>query len=545
MRIDDPTPGSASLPREASASPQPAVEFSFEPLTPTSFLTRSAIVHRDRLAVFDGGLRLTYSELRERAGRFAGALEALGVEPGGRVAVIAANSHLMLEAHYGVPLAGAVLVALNMRLSPGELGYILDHSGATVLLCDNELQSLAGDAIAASSGAARLVNATQYAELIERSSFVWRGVPDERGLLSINYTSGTTGRPKGVMYHHRGAYLQSLAMAFHARLHPESVFLWTLPMFHCNGWCFTWAVTAAGAQHVCLPRPDPEAIWRLIDEAGVTHFNAAPTVLTDLAGHPAAHRPDRPIHIATGGAPPSPALMERFAALGIEITHLYGLTESFGPVVICDWKAEWDELPAERRAQLKARQGVGNVIAQPVRVVGPHGSDVPADGETLGEIVLRGNDLMLGYFKDPEATAAAVPDGWFHTGDLGVMHPDGYVELRDRLKDVIISGGENIASVEVEQAVASHPAVLEVAVVARPDRRFGERPVAFVRLVPGGEASEAEIIEHVRTRLARFKAPSEVVFRSELPRTATGKIQKFVLRTQLSQALGGQDQIER
>ncbi len=352
MGVDDPTPGSGSLPCNPSASPQPAADFSFEPLTPTSFLARSAIVRGDRLAVVDGALRLTYRELRERAGRLAGALEGLGVAPGGRVAVIAANSHLMLEAHYGVPLARAVLVALNMRLS--------------------------------------------HEQLIERSSFVWRSVTDERDLLSINYTSGTTGRPKGVMYHHRGAYLQALAMAFHARLEPGSVFLWTLPMFHCNGWCFTWAVTAAGAQHVCLPRSDPAAIWRLIDEAGVTHFNAAPTVLTDLAGHPAAHRPQRPIQIATGGAPPSPALLERFAALGIEITHLYGLTESFGPVVICDWKAEWDELPAERRAQLKARQGVANVIAQPVRVVEPDGTDVAADGETVGEIVLRGNDLMLG-----------------------------------------------------------------------------------------------------------------------------------------------------
>jgi fatty-acyl-CoA synthase len=508
-------------------------ELSFEPLTPTSFLARSARVHGERLAVLDGRLELTYGELRGRAARLAGGLERLEVPAGGRVAVLATNSHLMLEAHYGVPLAGAVLVALNMRLSAGELGYILDHSGASVLICDDALSSLGGEALAASGGNARLLTESDYQRLVEESPERWRAVGDERGLLSINYTSGTTGRPKGVMYHHRGAYLQALAMAFHARLDPTSVFLWTLPMFHCNGWCFTWAVTAAGARHVCLRRPDPEAIWRLIDEASVTHLNAAPTVLIDMASHPSAHRPDRPLRIATGGAPPSPALLARFDDLGIEVTHLYGLTETFGPVVICDWKPEWDELGAEPRARLKARQGVGNIIAQAARVLAADGTDVPADGETLGEIALRGNDVMLGYYRDPEATAAATPDGWFHTGDLGVMHPDGYLELRDRLKDVIISGGENIASVEVEQVIASHPAVLEVAVVARPDARFGERPVAFVRLVPGSDAGEAEIIEHVRARLAHFKAPSEVIVRDELPRTATGKVQKYVLREQV------------
>jgi fatty-acyl-CoA synthase len=520
-------------------------KLSFEPLTPTSFLARSALVHGDRVGVTDGPLTLSYRELRGRAARLAGAIEGLGVAPGGRVAVLAANSHLMLEAHYGVPLARAVLVALNMRLSAAELGYILNHSGARVLLCDSELEPLARRALAAGGADAELVAAPEYERRLESAPEVWHGVDDERGLLAINYTSGTTGRPKGVMYHHRGAYLQSLAMAFHAQLGPDSVFLWTLPMFHCNGWCFTWAVTAAGARHVCLPRPDPASIWRLIDEAGVTHLNAAPTVLIDLASHPAATRPTRPLRIATGGAPPSPALLERFAGLGIEITHLYGLTETFGPVVICEWRSEWDDLPGQRRAQLKARQGVGNVIAQRARVVDADGGDVPADGETLGEIALRGNDLMLGYYCDPEATAAATPDGWFHTGDLGVMHADGYVELRDRLKDVIVSGGENIASVEVEQAIASHPAVLEAAVVARRDERFGERPVAFVRLVPGSEASEEEIIEHVRGRLARFKAPTEVLFRDELPRTATGKVQKFQLREQLQGALAARAQTTR
>jgi acyl-CoA synthetase (AMP-forming)/AMP-acid ligase II len=521
-------------------------ELSFQALTPTSFLARSGLVHGDRIGVTDGADSWSYSELRQRAGRLAGMIEALGVAPGGRVAVLAANSHMTLEAHYGVPLARAVLVALNTRLSARELGYILDHSGAELLLCDAALEPLAREALnCAGAGGMRLLTSHEYEQMLTTAPEAWHEVPDEQGLLSINYTSGTTGRPKGVMYHHRGAYLQSLAMAFHARLDSDSVFLWTLPMFHCNGWCFTWAVTAAGARHVCLPRPEPGAVWRLIEEAGVTHLNAAPTVLIDLANHPAAKPPNRTLRIATGGAPPSPALLERFDELGIEISHLYGLTETFGPVVICEWRGSWDDLPAKRRAQLKARQGVGNVIAQPVRVIAADGTDAPADGETLGEISLRGNDLMLGYFRDATATAAATPGGWFRTGDLGVMHPDGYVELRDRLKDVIVSGGENIASVEVEQAVASHPSVLEVAVVGRPDDRFGERPVAFVRALARSEVSETEIIQHVRDRLARFKAPSEIVFVDELPRTATGKIQKFQLREQLQSAQTALSEPER
>jgi fatty-acyl-CoA synthase len=507
--------------------------FSFEPLTPTAFLRRCASVNPEQIAVVDGAFRANYGELWGRARRLAGALGAFEVPPGGRVAVLAPNSHMLLEAHYGVPLAGAVLVALNMRLSARELGYILEHSGSSVLLCDPQLEPLGRDAIAESGAPVTLVSAVEYEHLVEVSPERECAVEDERQLLSINYTSGTTGLPKGVMYHHRGAYLQALAMAYHFRLTSSSVYLWTLPMFHCNGWCFTWAVTAAAARHVCIPRPDPTAVWRLIDEEQVSHLCAAPTVLIDLASNNAAHRPRRPVRIATGGAPPSPALLERFAQLSIDIEHLYGLTETFGPVMICDWKPEWDALSPERRARLKARQGVANVIAENARVVTKDGTDVAADGETLGEIALRGNDLMLGYYKDAEATAAAVPDGWFRTGDLGVMHLDGYVELRDRLKDVIISGGENVASVEVEQAIASHPAVLEAAVVARADERFGERPVAFVRLASGAQASGEEIIEHVRARLAAFKAPSEVLFVEDLPRTSTGKVQKFMLRDQL------------
>jgi fatty-acyl-CoA synthase len=509
-------------------------KLSFEPLTPTAFLARAARVHHDRVAVVDGSLRLSYGELWERAGRLAGALAALGASDGDRVAVLASNSHLLLETHYGVPLSGAVLVALNSRLSARELAYILDHCGARLLICDGALHGRARDAVTIAQTEVMTVPEDEYERVIARAQPNARPIADERALLSINYTSGTTGSPKGVMYHHRGAFLQALAMTFHAQLRADSSFLWTLPMFHCNGWCFTWAVTAAGGRHVCLPRVDPAEIWRLIDEQAITHFNAAPTVLIDLVSHPSAHRPTRTIHVCTGGAPPSPALLARLAELGIEVTHLYGMTETFGPVMVCEWHPEWNELPAERRAWLKARQGVGNVIAQPVRVVLPNGDDVPPDGVTVGELVLRGNDVMLGYYRDPDATAAAMLDGWLRTGDLGVMNPDGYVELRDRAKDMIISGGENIASVEVEQAIASHPAVLETAVVGRPDERWGERPVAFVRLRLGWRTSERELIDHVRGRIAHFKAPRDVIFCEELPRTATGKVQKFHLREQIA-----------
>jgi fatty-acyl-CoA synthase len=348
-------------------------------------------------------------------------------------------------------------------------------------------------------------------------------------VVSINYTSGTTGRPKGVLYHHRGAYLQALAMVGHVGLSPSSVHLWTLPMFHCNGWCFPWAVTAAAATHVCLPKVEPTEVWRLIREEGVTHLNGAPTVLSMLAYAQEAVRVTPTVRVATGGAPPSPAILRRMGELGFDVTHLYGLTETFGPAMICDWRPEWNDLDATAQARMKARQGVGNMIACVVRVIGTDGVDVPADGATVGEIALRGNNVMLGYFKDPEATRAAAPDGWFRTGDLGVLHPDGYVELRDRSKDVIISGGENIASVEVEQAIADHPAVLEVAVVAAPHEHWGEVPAAYVTLHAGASATEEEIVAHVRSRLARFKAPKSVEF-GELPKTSTGKVQKFVLR---------------
>ncbi len=510
--------------------------FDNEPLTPTAFLQRAARVFPDRIGVVDGERRFTWREFLDRCMRLAGALRAAGVAPGDRVAVLAPNSNLLLAAHYAVPFAGAVLVALNTRITPADIAWILDHAGATLLICDDVLAGVAQEAIGQTAARPRLWHpggkADRIEGLIAQAAPYQQAVEDERSLLAIDYTSGTTGRPKGVMYHHRGAYLQALAMAMHMRLDSDSVYMWTLPMFHCNGWCFPWAVTAMGSRHLCMPRVDAAAIWRHLRSSGVTHFCAAPTLLTMTVWDPDARSLDRGVRIATGGAPPTPALLQRLAALGMDITHLYGLTETYGPSVICDWHSEWNSRAAAEQARLKARQGVCNVIGEPLRVVDAVGNDVPADGNTMGEIAIRGNNVMLGYYRDDEATRKACPDGWFRTGDLGVMHADGYVELRDRAKDIIISGGENIASVEVEQAITSHPAVLEVAVVAGPDEKWGEIPVAFVTLKTGAEATERELIDHVRDRLAHFKAPRRVVF-GPLPKTSTGKIQKKVLREQL------------
>jgi fatty-acyl-CoA synthase len=503
---------------------------SFEPLTPAAFLARAGAVYAERVAVVDGDVRHTYAQFLDRALRLAGALRALGVAPGERVAVLAPNTHVLLEAHYGVPFAGAVLVALNPRLTARDLAAIVRHAGAKVLVHDHEFEDAAREiAEAADVRRVRAGGEDEYEALLAAAAPYRCAVDDERGLLAINYTSGTTGSPKGVMYHHRGAYLQALAMALHMRLTTSSVFLWTLPMFHCNGWCFTWAVTAAGGTHVCERKVEPARVWNHLHRSGITHFNAAPTVLVMLAWHEAAAALGQRVAVATGGAPPTPALLERLASLRMDVTHLYGLTETFGPAVVCDWHPEWDALSADAQARFKARQGVGNVVAQTLRVVDARGRDVPRDARTLGEIAVRGNDVMLGYYRDDEATRRAAPDGWFRTGDLAVMHPDGYVEIRDRAKDIIISGGENVASIEVERVLVTHSAVIEAAVVAAPDPKWGEVPVAFVRLKSGGGATEAELIAYARANLAHFKAPKHVVF-GELPKNATGKIQKFVLR---------------
>src|SRR5438034_1105276 len=495
---------------------------SHSPLTPLAFLERTALVFPNRTAVVDHERRLTWADVRERVRRLAVALQASGIAPGDRVAFLAPNVHELLEAHFGVPRAGAALVAINTRLMPEEIAYILEHSGSRILVVHESLRHLVEDV-----PVERVLvcgEAGDYEAFLEAAG---DGEPEDRlasedDTISINYTSGTTGRPKGVMYTHRGATLNALAEVVHARLGPRSTYIWTLPMFHCNGWCFTWAVTAAGATHVCLPKVDPPPVWRLIDDDRVTHLNGAPTVLVMLCSDAAARQLERPVLVTTAGAPPPPAVIERTEELGFEINHVYGLTETYGPITICEWDPAWDELDVRERARLKARQGVHYVGADRVRVVDGELRDVPADGGTMGEIVMRGNNVMKGYFADDVATAEAFRGGWFHSGDLGVMHPNGHIELRDRAKDIIISGGENISTIEVEQALVRHPDVLEAAVVAIADEKWGERPKAFVTLREGAVVEEDELIAFSRERLAGFKAPSEVEF-GELPKTSTGK----------------------
>jgi fatty-acyl-CoA synthase len=520
------------------------------PLTPLAFLGRSAEVYPEKVAVRYGERSLTYRELAAEATRLAQALRAAGVRPGDRVAYLLPNVPEMVVAHFGVPLAGAALVAINTRLGPEEVGYICDHSGASLLVADTGLHATVAPVAGAlrtvrevvsvqdrfgsgaGAGADPQVGGPAYEEFLARGSdesLPWQ-VDDELATISLNYTSGTTGRPKGVMYTHRGAYLNALAEVIHSRHTPDSVYLWTLPMFHCNGWCTVWGVTAIGGTHVCLRAVDPVLVWKLLEDEGVTHLNGAPTVLVMLSSAAQAHRLDRPLVVTTAGAPPSPTVIERMEQLGAQVIHVYGLTETYGPHTVCEWQRSWDEVPSKERARLQARQGVAMVHAEPVRVVGSDMTDVPPDGQTLGEVLMRGNNVMKGYYRDPAATETAFAGGWFHSGDLGVRHPDGYVELRDRAKDIIISGGENISTIEVEQAIASHPEVLEVAVIGVPDEQWGERPKAFVIAKPGAAVTEADLVEHVRARIARFKAPKAVEFVTELPKTSTGKIQKFELR---------------
>ncbi|MCC6174927.1 MAG: long-chain-fatty-acid--CoA ligase [Chloroflexi bacterium] len=518
-------------------------------LTPLLFLERSADVFREKVAVAYRGTTYTYPQLRARARRLASALAGVGVEKGDRVAVICPNIPPMLEAHYGIPLAGAIMVPINTRLSADEVGYILDHSGAKVVLVDTELaglvaRSLPGlntpplvvsivDRELGADAPPQTVDGPEYEAFLAtgREDSISIPVEDEYETISINYTSGTTGRPKGVMVHHRGAYLNAIGECMTSGIVSESRYLWTLPMFHCNGWCCTWGVTAVGGTHVCLRRVDPAEIWRLILEEGVTHLNGAPTVLIGLVNHPTAKttRLTRPLRVTTAAAPPSPSIIAQMQALGAEITHVYGLTETYGPHTVCEWQAQWNELPLEEQARLKARQGVGYLIAEETRVVDDQMNDVPNDGQTMGEVIMRGNNVMTGYYERPEDTAAAFRGGWFHSGDLAVRHPDGYVELRDRAKDIIISGGENISTIEVERCIYQHPAVLEVAVIAIPDERWGEVPKAFVTLKDGESLSERELIDFCRDRIAHFKAPKAISF-GELPKTSTGKVQKFVLR---------------
>ncbi len=523
---------------------------SYTELSPLSFLERSARVWPDKTAVVYGARRLTYAELAAEAQRVARALRAGGVGPGDRVAYLMPNLPEMLIAHFAVPLAGAVLVAVNTRLTAEEVGYILDHSGAKIMVVDAALLPTAAAAAKDVAAVTELVVAedTESApadrylgdepRLVSYSEFLARGtgeplswsVSDELAPIAINYTSGTTGRAKGAVYTHRGAYLNCFGEIIHSRHDENSVYLWTLPMFHCNGWCTPWSLTAIGGTHVCLREVRGDAIWEQLREHDVTHLNAAPTVVSTILNAAEAGPLTRPVLITTAGAPPSPTTIAHMEDMGFRIVHVYGLTETYGPISYCQSQPQWAGLSSDERSVLQARQGVSMIQAEGLRVVDEEMADVPADGGTMGEILMRGNNVMASYYRDPQATAEAFRGGWFHSGDLGVMHPDGYIELRDRIKDIVISGGENISTVEVEQALMSHPAVLDAAVIGVPDEKWGERPKAFVVLRAGHSATPEELIAHVRTKIARYKAPREVNIMLDLPKTSTGKIQKFVLR---------------
>ena len=506
------------------------------PLDPFSFLERSAAIYSEKTSIVDGDGHFTYPQLLDRVRRLAVALQALGIRSGERVAVLSPNARMPLEATFAIPLAGGVVCAMNTRLAAPEIDYMLGHCEASLLLFDADLDELIGKLthpIAKIRFGGELGAARDYEAVLRESdpARLVANAPDEDDTISINYTSGTTGRPKGVMYTYRGAYVNALAEVFHANLRPESVYLWTLPMFHCNGWCFPWAVTAAGATHVTLRRVDPSGINTAIQSDGITNFCAAPTVIVALVNAPGTQPFPRPITISTAGAPPSPTTITEAERLGATIDHLYGLTESYGPITESAWKLRWNDEDDTERARLKSRQGMAMITvgANEIRVVDPELRDVPRDGTTAGEIVMRGNNVMKGYYADPEATARAFAGGWFHSGDIAVMHPDGYLEITDRAKDVIVSGGENISTQQVEKVLMGHDAVLEVAVVAIPNERWGEVPKAFVTLKPERSVEAAELEHFAREHLAAFKVPKAFEF-GPLPKTSTGKIQKYVLR---------------
>ena len=509
-------------------------------LTPLEFLSRNAVAYRDCTAEVDGDRRFTCSEMQQRVHCFGAALQQAGIAPGDRIAVLARNGLLPLEAHFAVPLIGAVLVTLNIRLQCAELATILNHCSARILLGDADLLAPL-QAIPPEIPRIERFISDYETFLGESRKPVVPHPPQEEDVISINYTSGTTGVPKGVMYTHRGAYLNAIGEVVEHAVSYRSVYLWTLPMFHCNGWCFTWGVTAVGARHICLPEVNAERAVKLIQQEGVTHLCGAPVVvrtLTEYCSRLGIRFRDG-LKMAIAAAPPPPAVIRAAEAIGIELTHVYGLTETYGPHSVCAWHKDWDDVTPEDRALLKARQGVPYaVFGTDMRVVKEDMRDVPADGTTVGEVVMRGNNVMLGYYREPDATATAFRGGWFHSGDLAVMHPDGYIEIRDRAKDIIISGGENISSLEVERVLYEHPAVLEAAIVARPDEKWGEVPHAYVLLREGAVVSEQDLIEFCRHRLAHFKCPKAVHF-GALPKTSTGKIRKNVLRHQSLSAVEG------
>jgi len=519
----------------------------FAALSPLGFLARAATVHPRRTAVVHGSLRRDWAETYARCRRLASALRRRGIGRGDTVAVMAANSPAMLEAHFGVPMAGAVLNALNYRLDAATIAFILEHGEAKALITDTSFAAIVKPALARLNRRLPVIDiADPLAEGGERlgdidyeallaggdPAFAWRPPADEWDAIALNYTSGTTGNPKGVVYHHRGAYLNALANAMVWEMPPRPVYLWTLPMFHCNGWCFPWTVTALAGTHVCLRRVEAGAIYAAIADHQVTHLCGAPIVMQTILGAAPEERRafDHEVRMMTAAAPPPAAVLAAMAEEGIEVTHVYGLTEVYGPAVVCAWHDAWDALPAAERATRKARQGVNYPVLEGLMVADPETlRPVPRDGRTMGEVLMRGNVVMKGYLKNAPATEQALAGGWFHSGDLCVWHPDGYIELKDRSKDIIISGGENISSIEVEDVLYRHPAVAAAAVVARPDAKWGESPCAFVELKSGQTADPAELIAFCRDHLAHFKAPRSVVF-GPLPKTSTGKIQKFHLR---------------
>ena len=521
----------------------------YQPLTPLTFLARSAAVFPDHVAIIHGQHRTTYATFYARSRKLASALVKAGVKKGDTVSVILANTPAMLECHYGVPMMGAVLNTLNTRLDAATIGFSLDHAETKFLIVDKEFSSLAKTSIQLMKGpkpivvdyvdpefevAGERLSSIEYEQFIAGGDgqFEWLWPADEWEAISLNYTSGTTGNPKGVVYHHRGAYLMGQGNVLAANLPKHPVYLWTLPMFHCNGWCFPWAISVVAGTHVTLRWVRSNLIWNALADNGVTHLGGAPIVMSTILNAPEQEKRKlaHTVQFMTAAAPPPEAVLSAMAEQGLNVTHLYGLTETYGPATVNDWKALWDELDGPTRAKKKARQGVRYHPLEDLTVMDPETmARVPADGEAMGEVMFRGNIVMKGYLKNPKATAEAFAGGWFHSGDLGVMHADGYIQLKDRSKDIIISGGENISSIEVEDCLYKHPAIQAAAVVAKPDEKWGETPCAFVELKPGKAASAEDILEWCRKGLAKFKVPRHVVF-AELPKTSTGKIQKYKLR---------------
>ncbi|GHE59793.1 acyl-CoA synthetase [Camelimonas fluminis] len=524
------------------------VPANFQPLTPLSYLARAAATFPDHVAVIHGGLRRSYRELYARSRRLASALRQAGVGRLDTVSAMLTNTPEMVECHYGVPMCGAVLNTLNTRLDAAILAFTLDHAETKVLITDREFSAVVKEALQLAKvsplvidvddpefdGRGDRLGSRDYEALIAAGDpeFDWAHPDDEWDAISLNYTSGTTGDPKGVVYHHRGAALLAMGNVISCGMQKHPVYLWTLPMFHCNGWCFPWTVSVVAGTHVCLRQVRASAIYAAIADHGVTHLCGAPIVMATLLNAPDDEKRafSHKVAFTTAAAPPPEAVLAGMAAAGFEVTHVYGLTESYGPAVVNEWHAEWNALPAAEQATKKARQGVPYPVLDGLAVLHPDTMEpMPADGESLGEVMMRGNVIMKGYLKNPSATQKAFAGGWFHTGDLGVMHPDGYIQLKDRSKDIIISGGENISSIEVEDALYKHPAVASVAVVAKPDDKWGETPCAFVELKPGKTATAEELLDWCRQNLARYKVPRAIVF-AEIPKTSTGKLQKFQLR---------------